>query len=214
MLLEFQHWTKVKCLQETLNVAVQKTLISAISQTVDCSRCMISTMSTFCTDIFHLLWSSMQPQFEDHSKKKTWNPELNAHIVGCCGSSGGWHDFCTWLISCNSGHAFWEWLMHILGILEFPQHLNLTKTVNFNSLNYKIQQLAKDRDYRKWYTASERKCKLIKGRQPVCSYLFLLSFRSQPQHLWHWSVTLMNYWWCDSISEQTDLNRPVQEVWG
>lgn len=39
----------------------------------------------------------------------------------------------------------------------------------------------------------------------------VFSEENQLHYLWHWSVTLMNNWWEDSIGQQTYLNRPIQE---
>lgn len=73
--------------------------------------------------------------------------------------------------------------MHILGILEFPQRLTLTKTVHFNLLNYKIQQLAKDITENGIMLVGENVNSSRADSQSVV--IFLLSFRSQPQHLGH-----------------------------
>lgn len=102
-------------------VALSKTLLSALK---NYRRWYLSSMSTFCTDIIHFLWSNMQPQFPDHRKK---HEILNAHIVRWGDSSGGWYAFCTWFIISNSGHALDIWSQWLLRVSHtHPSHFRLS----------------------------------------------------------------------------------------
>lgn len=49
---------------------------------------------------------------------KTWNWTQKAHIVVCLGSSAACRLSATGLISCNSNHAFWGWLIHSLDAIS------------------------------------------------------------------------------------------------
>lgn len=129
---------------------------------------------------------------------KLWNQALKAHIVVCSGSSGGWHAFCTWLISCNSNHAFWGWLIHILDILECPLHQ--TEPVHCDWLNG--IQLFTEVMYS--YSRTCKTCNPFPVTFRQTSALTPLLLMCDADEL------LMS----DSITEKPDLNRPVQKVWG
>lgn len=87
--------------------SLYKDIISFLNQST-----VFNPLSTFSRYLYPFVAWYVDTAQRLHSK--TWSWTQKAHIVACCGSLDVCMLSATGLISCNSNHAFWGWLIHTL----------------------------------------------------------------------------------------------------